>query len=117
MKTAITKLYLLAAMLLFLHLVFAVAGYYFYKSFEADLEARAAEFPAIQSQLQEIDETQLNKDLVLEVLTTNLQDSETFVQLFAILAELSLLATLLCVALLLQIHKGRGMIDEPGKMR
>ena len=100
-----SSLLLLPAILFCMHLMFAISSWYFYQSFQSDLESRAAEYALMRPRLQDIDETQLNKDMVTRIMSGNMQDSTTFVELFKTLAEIGALASLLSIASLIQIYR------------
>src|SRR3990170_2780398 len=98
MKTRKTSLYLFPVILLLLHLMFAGTGYYFFTVFRADLFSRTAEYKQIERRLQLTDETQLNKDYILEVMSDNLEHTGTFMELFGMLAVIGAFASCLSVA-------------------
>jgi hypothetical protein len=105
MSTKKPNLYFAPAFLLCLHLTLAFSGLYFYMKFQSVLESRTADYEAMKPRLQQIDEPQLNKDTVLEIMSGNLEDSKTFVYLFRTLAEISALASLISIRSLIDIYR------------
>ena len=108
MPTRKSSLYLFPTILLLLHLMFAACGFYLYTAFRTDVETRTAEYEQTRSRLRLINETQLNKNFILEVMATNVEDSETFRELFGILAMIGALASCLSIISMMQIYKQRG---------
>ncbi|MES2625976.1 MAG: hypothetical protein V4628_11910 [Pseudomonadota bacterium] len=78
--------------------------------FEDDLASRTAEYNAMKPRLRQINETQLNKDMVFEVMTANQQDSETFATLFKSLAIIGFGMSCLSVASLLNIYRSQAAL-------
>ena len=101
------NLYVIPVIMLLLHLMFAGFGFYLYTAFKIDLVSRTTEFLDARSRLQLVNETQLNKDFILAVMSNNVEDYETFMQLFKVLAAIGAVASCLSVAWIIQLHSDR----------
>jgi hypothetical protein len=102
------NLYLFPATMLCLHLILAISGFYLSAAYQADLDVKTAEYEEARSRLPLIREARLNADFILDVMSTNVENSRVLVGLFRMLAATGAVVVFLSVASLIQIYKQRG---------
>jgi hypothetical protein len=105
------NLYVIPVILLLLHLMLAGVGFYLYTAFKADLVPMTAELQDARIRMRQVNETELNKNFILDLMSSKVRNHETFMQLFKMLGAIGGLAAGLSIAWIIEIYKYRAAAD------
>jgi hypothetical protein len=105
------NIFVIPVLLLLLHLMLAGAGFYLYTAYKTDLVPMTAELQEARMRMRLVNETELNKDYILDLLASKVRNYETFMQLFKVLGAIGGLAAGLSVAWIIEVYKYRAAAD------
>lgn len=102
-----TSLYLFPAAMLCLHLMLAVSGLLLSSAYQVQVDAKTAELFEARTRLRDINESELNKDYILGIMSRQIEEYRIFARLFRILAAVGAVVSCLSIVSLIQIYKRR----------